>query len=113
MLPQRRLSYAQGYLALGMLAEAVAELDQLRDADAQRAEVLAVRLAVLHEQKNWTAVRDLARELAGRTPDEACIWVTWAYATRRCESLPAAEKILREAELHHPTDPTIQFHLGC
>lgn len=111
--PQRRLSYAQGYLTLGMIAEAAAELDGIVGPDAQSSEVISVRLAVLHEQKNWPEVRDLARELARRDPAEAAVWVTWAYATRRAESLAAAEKILREAELHHPAEPTIQFNLGC
>jgi predicted Zn-dependent protease len=113
MFPQRRLSHAQGYLALGMVAEAAAELDRIAGPDAQNPEVLAVRLAVLHEQKNWPAVRDLARDLVRRTPEEAALWVTWAYATRRADSLAEAEKILREAEQHHPTEPTIQFNLGC
>lgn len=39
--------------------------------------------------------------------------MTWAYATRRAESLTAAEKILLEAERLHPAEPTIQFNLGC
>ena len=111
--PQRRLSYAQGYLALGMLAEAAAELDGIVGLDAQTSAVVSVRIAVLREQKNWPGVRDLARELARRDPDEAAVWITWAYATRRAESLAAAEKILQEAELHHPAEPTIQFNLGC
>jgi predicted Zn-dependent protease len=113
MFPQRRLSHAQGYLALGMVAEAAAELDRLSETEAQNAAVMAVRLTILHEQKNWVGVRDLARELVERVPDEPGVWVTWAYATRRCESLDAAKKILAQAELHHPTDPTIQFNLGC
>jgi hypothetical protein len=41
------------------------------------------------------------------------LWVTWAYATRRCESLDAAEKILLAAEAQHPAEATIQFNLGC
>ena len=113
MLPLRRISYAQGYLALGMVAEAAAELERLPPADAQRPEALAVRLAVLHEQEKWNEVRDLARELVGHTPTEPALWVSWAYATRRAESLEAAEKILREAAVHHPGEATIQFNLGC
>lgn len=113
MFPQRRLSHAQGYLALGMIAEAAAELERIVGPDAQNPDVIAVRIAVLHEQKNWPAVRDLARDLVRRTPDEAALWVTWAYATRRADSLAEAEKILREAEQHHPAEPTIQFNLGC
>ena len=113
MLPQRRISFAQGYLALGMVAEAAAELEQLSPADAERPEATAVKLAILHEQKKWTEVRDLSRELVRRSPNEAALWVSWAYATRRAESLEAAEKILREAARQHPVEPTIQFNLGC
>lgn len=113
MLSRRRLSHAQGYLTLGMVAEAAAELDRIDESDAQNLDVISLRLAVLHEQKNWPAVRDLAARLARRTPAEAAVWVTWAYATRRAESLAAAEKILREAEALHPQDATIQFNLGC
>src|SRR3954469_24570 len=113
MLLKRRLSHAQGYLELGMLAEAAAELDQISGTGADSSEVLAVRLTLWHEQKNWPGVRDLARELVQRSPDDAAVWVTWAYATRRAESLEAAEKILLEAEQHHPSEATIQFNLGC
>ena len=110
---KRRLSYAQGYLELGMVAEAAAELDRIPAADSGALEVLAVRLAVLQEQKNWPALSALAGDLVRRAPAEAAAWVTWAYATRRADSLPAAERILLEAEQHHPTEPTIQFNLGC
>ena len=113
MFPKRRISHAQGYLALGMVAEAAAELEKLPAEDAERPEALAVRLAVLHEQQKWIEVRDLSRAMVTRTPGEPALWVSWAYATRRAESLEAAEKILRDAEAHHPTEPTIQFNLGC
>ena len=83
MLPQRRISFAQGYLALGMVDEAAAELEQLPPAAAQQPEALAVRLAVLHEQKKWTEVRDLSRAMVQHTPGEPALWVSWAYATRR------------------------------
>src|SRR5688572_9136496 len=113
MLPQRRISFAQGYLALGMVAEAAAELELLSPEDAQRVEAQAVRLAVMHEQKRWAEVRDLSRDMVRHSPGEAALWVSWAFATRRADSLEAAETILREAELQHPAEPTIQFNLGC
>lgn len=96
-----------------MVAEAAAELAQLPADYAQRPEAQAVQLAVLHQQEKWDAVRDLARDLVRRSPAEPALWVTWAYATRRSESLAAAEKILQEAVVHHPVEATIQFNLGC
>ncbi len=96
-----------------MLAEAAAELACISDPDAHSRDVIGVRLALLHEQADWPAARDLARDLVQRAPDDAGIWITWAYATRRAETLAAAELILLEAERHHPTEATIQFNLGC
>jgi len=113
MSNQRLLSHAQGYLGLGMLKEAAAELDRIGPPDDESAAVIAVRMAVLHEQEDWPKLRRLAADEARRRPGEAAAWVTWAYATRRAVSLAAAEKILVEAEQHHRSEPTIQFNLGC
>lgn len=113
MLPKRRLSHARGYLELGMVAEAAATLAQLSEAEADTTEAIAVRIALHHEQENWAAVRDLARELIQRDAADAAVWVTCAYATRRVDSLAAAEIILIQGEKHHPEEPTIQFNLGC
>lgn len=109
----RRLSYAQGYLELGMLEEATAELDQIPAPACDSSPVLALRLALLQEKKNWNALRLAAEEFVRREPQEAGGWITWAYATRRDQSITAAEKILREAEQVHPDEPTIHFNLGC
>ncbi len=110
---KRHLSYAQGYLGLGMVAEASAELDRIGPPDRESVEVLGLRMAILHELKNWTALSALAGDFVRRSPAEASGWITWAYATRRSDSLEAAERILLEAEQQHPTEPTVQFNLGC
>ncbi len=113
MLPKRGLSHARGYLELGMLNEAAAELNRIPLPQADDLEVLSVRLAVLQEQENWPILRDLALYVVQRVPTEAAGWVTWAYAARRADSLAEAEKILLAAEAQHPKEPTIQFNLGC
>jgi predicted Zn-dependent protease len=113
MQAKRRLSHAQGYLGLGMVAEAAAELDLIPAPEKYTTEVLAVRLAILQEQKDWPALREAAAKFVGQLPDEAGGWITWAYATRRADSLAAAEAILLDAEKRHPREPTIQFNLGC
>jgi Tfp pilus assembly protein PilF len=110
---KRHLSYAQGYLELGLVAEAAAELERIEPEAQNQHEVIGVRMAVLHEQKDWPTLAEVARRFVQGAPKEAAAWVTWAYATRRSESLAAAEKILLEAEQQHPTEATIQFNLGC
>ena len=113
MTLKRHLSYAQGYLELGLLAEAQAELERITGPEAENTAVIAVRIAVLQEAEDWPRLVVLAAKEVERAPNDAAGWVTWAYATRRAKSLAAAEAILLRAERLHPHEPTIQFNLGC
>ncbi len=108
-----RLAHARGYLGLGMIDDAAAELDQVPPGMAQETEVLVLRALVLQEQAKWPALTDVAHELVQRRPMEPGWWVSWAYATRRCRSLAAAEAILLDGERLHPAEAVIQFNLGC
>lgn len=113
MQPKWRLSHIQGYLSLGMVEEAAAELEHLSPADRNTTPALALRMALLQTQEKWVELRDVAIELVRRTPEDAGGWITWAYAVRRAENLANAEEVLVVAETKHPNEPTIQFNLGC
>lgn len=108
-----RLSHIRGYIELGMVAEAAAELQQIPASSAGEDEVLAVQLEFLQEVREWPHAVKVATELVHRHPEEAGWWIALAYATRRAESIHAAEAILLEAEKRHAADATIQFNLGC
>jgi len=108
-----RLAHARGYLGLGMIKDAAAELDQVPSDLAGETELLALRAIVLQEQANWPVLVDVAGELVRRQPAEAGWWVAWAYAVRRSQTLAAAEAILLDGERKHPQEPAIQFNLGC
>jgi Flp pilus assembly protein TadD len=107
------LSHARGYLELGLVDEAAAELALLPAGQSDDTEVLGIQALILREQSRWIELRATAAELTRRQPELADWWITLAYATRRAVSLLEAEAILREAELQHPKEPTIQFNLGC
>jgi len=108
-----RLSHARGYLELGLVDDAAAELAQLPAEEQENPLALALRAAVLQEQERWPELAAVARELVRQQPHEAGWWIALAYATRRSDSLREAEAILRQAEHLHPDDATIQFNLGC
>jgi Tfp pilus assembly protein PilF len=108
-----RLSHARGYLELGMIAEAAAELDLVPPESANDIEVRLLRAVVLQEQKRWPALAETAASLVDEQPGNPSGWIMWAYAVRRSQSLPAAEKILLAAAKQHPEEATIQFNLGC
>jgi hypothetical protein len=108
-----RISHVRGYLELGMVKEAKAELDAIADADARRPEVVALRVGMLQAAEQWRELRKYAQGLVEAEPGESGWWIIWAYAARRGSTVKAAEKILLAAEAQHPLDATIQFNLGC
>jgi len=108
-----RLSHTRGYLELGMIKEAAAELDQVLADAREDYEFRVLTALVLQEQKVWPRLLPLAAALAREKPADASWWIMWAYAARRADSIDTAEKILLEAEGHHPQEATIQFNLGC
>lgn len=107
------LSHTRGYLELGMVEEAAAELERVPQSAAQDFDVRVLRALVLQEKKQWPELAPLAAGLAREKPGDAGWWIMWAYAVRRAESLAAAEKILLQATTNHPKEATIQFNLGC
>lgn len=108
-----RISHVRGYLELGMVKEAKAELDAITGDDARRPDVVALRVGMLQASQQWRELRKYAQALVETDPGEAGWWIIWAYAARRAATVKAAEKILLEAEERHPKDATIQFNLGC
>jgi predicted Zn-dependent protease len=113
MFPHWRISHARGLLTLERPDEAAAELALLPEAFQSTPEVLALRGAVLQAQERWAEMESVLADLVAAQPREAGWWIMWGYATRRANSVAAAQTVLREAELRHPRDATIQFNLGC
>lgn len=113
MSPKWHLSHARGYIELGMLAEARAELEHLPASEREGTEFLSLLATIFQEEKNWSATQDLAERLVEREPENPAWWVMWAYATRRAINIVAADSILRQAEKLHPKNATIQFNLAC
>lgn len=104
---------AQGYFELGMLAEAEAQLDRVDAAARNLPEVLVVRLGIYQETKRWTAMQAVAKLLVALDPADPQWVITWAYATRRAESIDLARIILVEALDKHPLEPIIHYNLAC
>jgi len=113
MDPRWHLSHARGYLELGMLKDALTELNALPPALAAGEEALSLRASLHQEDRDWPALQSVSKRLVQIRPDSAGAWIMWAYATRRADSLESAERILTQARSHHPTEPTILFNLGC
>ena len=110
---QRHLRAAIGFIELGMLEDAVSEIESLPPADRDRSSVLALRVEIYRAARNWSLMEVVARELRKRHPDEPVYWVNLAWVVRRLDSLDSAQDILLEAVELFPSDAMTHFNLGC
>ncbi len=108
-------SAAIGWLGLGNVAEAKAELAQLSQAAQKHPEVLEVRWGICAEEKDWQNAVEVARALVEVAPDHSVGWVNRAYALRRVQDggLQAAWDALLPAADRFPRQAIIPFNLAC
>ncbi len=110
---QKRFEAVQGYLELGMHAEALSELAALEQEAGPRFEILALRMSVLRAAREWDGMREVTARMRRMRPGEAETWIWLADASRHSVSLEAAREILTEAEKSFPDNPHIKFQIGC
>ncbi len=110
---QQHLEAALGYLHLGMPEEAREELDLIPGASASHPVVLRARAFIHTETCAWEDLRQVAERLVSLAPGDSQHWIWLAYATRRCHSIMAAEKILLDASQLHAGEAMIHFNLAC
>jgi tetratricopeptide (TPR) repeat protein len=109
----KTLQAAHGYLELGMVAEANAEIESLPPEEKTRTDVLEMRLEIYRSAKAWVHMEVVAGELLRQMPEHPKSWVDAAIAVRRTDSVQAARELLEQAEAMFPENATIQFNLGC
>jgi len=109
------LSAAEGWLELGNIAEAGAELDQISPDMRDHPIALALRWQLCAKACKWGEAAEIAEGLMAREPGEVQHRILRAYAVRRMEGggLAQAWEILRSAAEEFPEEPTIPFNLAC
>ena len=108
-------SAAIGWLELGNLNEARAELDLISSAGRDHPDVLEVRWLICAEQKHWEEALEAARALLSVAPKRSSAWLHQAYALRRVPqgSLQQAWDALLPAYQKFPKESTIPYNLAC
>jgi tetratricopeptide (TPR) repeat protein len=107
------LQAAVGYLELGMLVEANAEIENLSPELKTSSTALGVRLEIYRAAEKWSLMEVVARELWKRHQDEPVYWNDLAWAVRRADSINVAQSILLDAVVQFPGDAMTHFNLGC
>ena len=109
------LSAATGWLGLGNVAEAVAELEKIAPQYRSHPEVLDVEFDIRAAAGKWDAAAEIAGTLTRLEPEEPGAWISLAYATRRKPGggIPQARAILIQAQQTFPKETTIAYNLAC
>ena len=106
---------AIGWMELGNLVEARAELAHVSAAQQEHPDVLEVRWSIAAEQKLWEEALEIAQTLLRCAPKRSSGWLHQAYALRRVPdgSVQKAWEALLPAFDKFPKEPTIAFNLSC
>jgi hypothetical protein len=109
------LSAAVGWLELGNIAEAKAELALIGEPWQTHPDVLEVRWLLCAEDGEWTEGLAIARTLVQQAPDRSSGWLHQAYALRRLPdgTVKQAWEALLPAFDKFPKEPIICFNLAC
>jgi hypothetical protein len=110
----RRVTYATGFIELGLLAEALDELDAIEGADQPTLPVLLARTELYMGTKQWDRLVAVAQAAASADPSRQQAWIAWAWGQRRLTAIPDAKAVLLQAEQHHgETCALLHFNLAC
>jgi tetratricopeptide (TPR) repeat protein len=109
------VSAAFGWLELGNLAEAKAELERIAPEFHNYPEVLEIRWSICAEEQKWEEGLEIARALVEAAPDSPMGWLHQAYALRRVPggSVKQAWTALLPAFDKFPKEPIISYNLSC
>ena len=109
------LSAAVGWMGLGNLTEAKAELDQIPAELQDHPSVLEARWAICVEGKDWPGALAIAERHLHAAPESVAGWVHRAYALRRADGggMQAAWDALYPAMEKFPDEWIAPYNLAC
>jgi tetratricopeptide (TPR) repeat protein len=109
------LSAAIGWMELGNLTEAKAELAKVDPGLQKHPNVLEVSWAIHASDQNWPQALQAAQQLVEFASDRASGWLHRAYALRRAPGggLQSAWDALLPAVDRFPHEATIPYNLAC
>lgn len=110
-----QLNAVLGWLELGNVKEARAELNRMGAREQNRADLLEVRWILDARQEDWLEALQTAERLLQVAPENSSGWLHRAYALRRVPdgSVEKAAEALSPAVDLFPEEPTIPYNLAC
>ena len=111
--PLQPIKSATGYFLLGMLPEALEELDRLLPEREDSEEALSLRGSIYFGMEAWTELMKIASVLVKECPEVSQYWIWLGHATRMLHWYAESEAVLNQALVIHQFDPMLYFCLAC
>ena len=110
---QRHLEHAIGYLELGMLDDALRELDET-DLSLQNSEVgLKLRIQIFMASKNWEDALALGRKLCKEHPCDDEAYIHTAFCLHELTRTREAKETLLSGPTSLQQKALFHYNLGC
>lgn len=107
------LRAAQGWLELGNLAEAQAELGRIAPDLAAHPHVLGLRWDVLSTGRDWANALEVAAAMIQVAPHEPAGWFNRSYSLHELKrTLEARDNLLRVVD-NFPLSAIMRYNLAC
>ncbi len=107
------LNAAEGWLGLGDLIEASAELQQITPAKRMHPAVLEVRHNLCAQAKCWEECLVMAEALVALAPEATFGWIHRSFALHELKRTQEALDRLRPALTFFKDDITVHYNLAC
>jgi len=107
------LQRCDGFLDLGMTAQAQSEFQKIPRMFHSRQETCEIILRMAIDEKNWPLAVQVAMDLIQRFPNEPTYHVQLAYSIRRKDNIVAARAVLLQAQRRFKKMAVIPYNLAC
>jgi tetratricopeptide (TPR) repeat protein len=104
---------ASGWLDLGNLEEAEAELARIAPDQADHPEVLLLRWEIYASQRDWERALSAAQSVHQISPERSDGWIKEAFALHELQRTEEAYECLLPASKHFPDVSIISYNLAC
>lgn len=110
-----QLRSAVGWMELGLLADAMGEIDPLPRVVQEHPEVLDLRYHLLSRQSRWAEAFAVASLWVSSDPGEVSAWINRAYSARRRPGggIREAVTLLEPANSVFALNAAVPFNLAC
>jgi predicted Zn-dependent protease len=104
---------AEGYSELGMLDDALAQLDQLDTEHEDRLEILRMRVDILLRKQNWKDALRLSLRFCDANPNQPFGYVHAAFCLHELGRTLEAKQTLLDGPAALLDEPVYYYNLAC